>query len=142
MKFWALINNNIVSITAYQEEIPTMDVVGYWVEAPDEYVVVGSSYTGGDFVSSKPVPPILNTITKPAMLNRITDAEFIGILNAAKTDTEVELWRTRFDSLTTFNLTDNSKVITGFSMLVSKGLLTQERATKILTDPIRPEEHF
>lgn len=143
MKFWALINNNTVTITAYQEEMPTIAVIGNWVEAPDEYVVIGSTYTGGDFISSKPIaPPILNIITKAAMLNRIADAEFIGILNAAKTDAEVELWRIRFDSLTTFNLTDNSKVITGFSMLVSKGLLTQERATKILTDPIRPEEHF
>jgi len=141
MKYWALIDNNIVSVVVYQENKPDIPVIGNWVEAPDGYVVSGSTYTGGDFVSSKPiVPPVLNIITKAAMLDRITDTEFIGIINASKTDAEVELWKTRFDISSGFDLTANNKVLAGFPMLVTKGLLTQERATKILTDPISPDE--
>lgn len=79
-------------------------------------------------------------ITKLALLNRMTDEEFIGIINAAKTDAEVELWKTRFDIATTIDLADGSRVVAGFPMLVTKGLLTQERATAILTDPIQPNE--
>ena len=130
----------------FQEEKPTIDVIGEWAEAPDEYVVIGSNYTGGEFVSSKPVivnppiPVIPNIITKLAMLNRMTDAEFIGIITAAKTDAEVDLWKTRFDLATTIDFDDGSKVVEGFPMLVTKGLLTQERATKILTDPIQLSE--
>lgn len=146
MKFWALIDNNTVTNLVFQEEKPNIDVIGNWVEAPDRYVVIGSMYTGGDFVSWKPeivpppIPVIPNIISKNAMLDRITDAEFIGIITAAKTDAEVELWKTRFDALVAFNLTDGNKVIAGFPMLVNKGLLTQERSIKILTDPITPEE--
>jgi len=146
MKFWALIDNSIVTTLVFQQEKPTIHVIGNWVESPDQYTVIGSTYTGGEFVSSKPVvvppplPVIPDVITKTAMLNRMTDAEFIGVINAAKTDAEVDLWKTRFDAAATFDLKDGNKVITGFSMLVNKGLLTQTRATKILTDPIRSEE--
>jgi hypothetical protein len=87
-----------------------------------------------------PPPPASTIITKLALLNRMTDAEFIGILNAAKTDAEVELWKIRFDTATTIDLADGSKVIAGFPMLVSKGLLTQERSTTITTSPIQPNE--
>jgi hypothetical protein len=79
-------------------------------------------------------------ITKLALLNRMTDAEFIGIINAAKTDAEVELWKTRFDLSPTIDLNDGSRVVAGFPMLVSKGLLTQERATEIITNPVQPNE--
>lgn len=146
MKFWALIDNSTVNTVVFQEEKPTIHVIGNWVEAPDGYVVIGSRYTGGDFVSSKPVrvdpplPVIPNVITKTAMLDRMTDPEYIGIINMAKADAEVDLWKTRFDAASTFDLKDGNKVIAGFPMLVSKGLLTQERSNKILMDPIRPEE--
>lgn len=84
--------------------------------------------------------PKPSIITKIALLNRMTDAEFIGIINAAKTDAEVELWKTRFDNATTIDLTSTDRVVAGFPMLVSKALLTQERATVILTAPIQPDE--
>ena len=86
------------------------------------------------------ITPILaNIITRLAFLDRMTDAEFAGILTAAKTDADVEVWKTRFDVATSIDL-DNDRTKAGFDMLVTKGLLTQERATKILTDPIQPNE--
>lgn len=99
---------------------------------------LGNTYANGTF--TPPLVVLPNTITKLALLNRMTDAEFIGIITAAKTDAEIDLWKTRFDSTNTIDLDDGSRVVAGFPMLVTKGLLTQERATKILTDPIQASE--
>lgn len=86
------------------------------------------------------VAPVLpNVITKLALLNRMTDIEFAGILTTAKTDANVEVWKTRFDVATNIDL-DSDRTKSGFDMLVTKNLLTQERVTKILTDPIQPNE--
>jgi len=100
--------------------------------------LLGKKYENGVFVDG-PVVVLPSIISKIALLNRMTDAEFIAIINAAKTDAEVELWKTRFDNATSIDL-DGSRVVAGFPMLVTKGLLTQERATKILTDPIQINE--
>jgi hypothetical protein len=101
--------------------------------------LLGKKYENGVFVDG-PVVVLPSIISKIALLNRMTDAEFIAIINLAKTDAEVELWKTRFDSAVTIDLNDGSKVVAGFPMLVAKGLLTQQRADKILTDPIQPDE--
>ena len=101
--------------------------------------LIGKKYENNVFVEG-PVVILPSIITKLALLNRMTNPEFIGIINAAKTDAEVELWKTRFDAATTIDLADGSRVVAGFPMLVTKGLLTQERATTILTDPIQPNE--
>jgi hypothetical protein len=53
MKYWALIDNAVVTNLVIQETAPDIDIPGTWVEAPDEYVLIGSSYTGGEFISSK-----------------------------------------------------------------------------------------
>jgi hypothetical protein len=84
-------------------------------------------------------PVLLNVITRLALLDRLTDTEFSAILAAAKTDTDVETWKTRFDVATSIDL-DNDRTKAGFDMLVTKTLLSQVRATKILTDPVQPNE--
>jgi hypothetical protein len=84
-------------------------------------------------------PVLPNIITRLALLDRMTDAEFSAILAAAKTDTDVEAWKTRFDVATSIDL-DNDRTKTGFAMLVTKTLLSQERATEILTNPVQPNE--
>ena len=84
-------------------------------------------------------PVLPNVITKLALLDRMTDAEFSGILAAAKTDTDVEAWKTRFDVATSIDF-DSDRTKAGFDMLVTKSLLTQERATAILTNPVQPNE--
>lgn len=90
-------------------------------------------------VGPEPTLPAPNIITKIAMITRFTDAEFVGILTAAKTDVEVEGWYVRFSAANTINL-DDERTQTGINMLVSKNLLTQQRATQILTDPVQPDE--
>jgi hypothetical protein len=91
------------------------------------------------YTSTQPEPVLPNIITRLALLDRMTDAEFSAILAAAKTDTDVETWKTRFDVATSIDL-DNDRTKAGFDMLVTKTLLSQVRATKILTDPVQPNE--
>jgi hypothetical protein len=130
-------DNNIV--TGVTQTTGTIDAANM-IEIPEyDTSLLGKKYENGVFVEG-PVVILPSIITKLALLNRMTDAEFIGIINAAKTDAEVELWKTRFDTATTIDLNDGSRVVAGFPMLVTKGLLTQERATKILTDPIQINE--
>ena len=129
-------NNLVLGVTKATDTIDAANMI----EIPEyDTSLLGKKYENGVFVEGPAVIlPII--ITKLALLNRMTDAEFIGIINAAKTDAEVELWKTRFDNATTIDLADGSRVVAGFPMLVTKGLLTQERATKILTDPIQINE--
>jgi len=91
------------------------------------------------YVGEEPKPVEPNIITKIAMITRFTDPEFVGILTAAKTDPEVEGWYARFSAATTINL-DDARTVSGIDMLVTKTLLTQARATAILTDPVQPAE--
>jgi len=135
--------DNVVRNIAIAEE--AMNVDGIWVNLTDitPEPGIGWTYENAVFVAPPappPAPPEPSIIAKIALLNRMTDAEFVGILTAAKTDVEVELWKTRFDSVTTIDLTDGSRVVAGFPMLVAKGLLTQQRADKILTDPVQLDE--
>jgi hypothetical protein len=130
-------DNNIV--TGVTQTTSTIDAANMIEIAEYDTTLLGKKYENGVFVDG-PVVVLPSIITKLALLNRMTDAEFIGIINAAKTDAEVELWKTRFDNATSIDLNDGSKVVVGFPMLVTKGLLTQERATTILTAPIQPNE--
>jgi hypothetical protein len=130
-------DSNIV--TGVTRAASTIDAAHMIEIAEYDAALLGKKYENGVFVDG-PIVVLPSIISKIALLNRMTDAEFIGIINLAKTDAEVELWKTRFDSVTTVDLNDGSRVVAGFPMLVAKGLLTQERATKILTDPVQPTE--
>lgn len=85
------------------------------------------------------ITPEPNIITKVAFRFRMTDAEYVGVLTAAKTDIEVAAWVETFNMVTQINL-DDQRTKDGVANLVSKDLLTQERATKILTNPVQPNE--
>lgn len=82
-----------------------------------------------------PHPPI----TRLAMIDRFSDAEYTGILTAAKTDVEVQGWLDRLRAISKVDLTEPRNV-SWVNVLVSKNLLTQPRADAILTDPVQPEE--
>ena len=80
-----------------------------------------------------------SSLSKIAMLTRLSDAEYIGILMAAKSDVAVEAWKTKFDAATTISL-DDQRTKDGIALLVTKNLLTQARADAILTDPVQDSE--
>lgn len=104
-----------------------------FVEAnyPGHYVLVGPS--------ENPPTPLAPIITKLAFRFRLTDAEYVGILTAAKTDIEVASWIETFNMVSQIDL-DNQRTKDGVENLVSKNLLTQMRATEILTAPVQPGE--
>lgn len=78
-------------------------------------------------------------ITKVSFRFRMTDAEYVGVISAAKTDVEVEAWLETFNMVSQIDLADQ-RTEDGVANLVSKNLLTQERATEILTAPVQPGE--
>ena len=138
MPNYAQLNGNNI-VTGVTQAAGIIDAA-HMIEIPEyDTSLLGKKYENGVFVDG-PAVVLPSIITKLALLNRMTDAEFIGIINAAKTDAEVELWKTRFYNATSIDLADGSRVVAGFPMLVTKGLLTQERATTILTNPVQPNE--
>jgi hypothetical protein len=90
-------------------------------------------------VGPEPQPYVQPIITKVAFRFRMTDAEYVGILSAAKTDVEVVAWVETFNMVSTIDL-DNQRTKDGVANLVSKNLLTQARADEILTAPVQPGE--
>jgi hypothetical protein len=91
------------------------------------------------YIGEEPKPVEPRIITKTAMLTRFTDDEFVGVLVEARTDAEVEAWYAKFNAATTIDL-DDSRTKTGVTMLYIKSLLSEERATAILSDPVQPNE--
>lgn len=70
-------------------------------------------------------------LTKQEFIDRFTHAEFVGILTAAKTDVDVEAWLFRFNNLVSTIDTTDPRTVSGLSLLVTKGLLTQARADEV-----------
>lgn len=98
---------------------------------PGRYELVGEA--------GSPEPPLPPIITKVAFRFRLTDAEYVAILTASKTDVAVEAWVSTFNMVSQVNLAD-PRTVAGVQQLVEAELLTQERATEILTGPVLPEE--
>lgn len=136
MNKYALIINGVVDSVVEQDTAPTL--AGIWVDVTGLHVGPKYLYDGEDFT-----PPVLNfepnVITKIAFRFRLTEAEYVGILSAAKTDVEVQAWVETFNMVTQVNL-DDSRTATGLEMMVTKGLLTEERKTEILTDQVKLTE--
>lgn len=86
-----------------------------------------------------PQPPPPPIITKLAFRYRLTDAEYVGILTAAKMDVEVAAWVETFNMVSQVNL-DDPRTASGLEMMVSKSLLTEARKTEILTVPVQDSE--
>jgi hypothetical protein len=136
MKRWALIEGGVVANVVEQDSEPTIG--GVWVPVGGMAVGPGDTYDGTFF--SRPVAVESRVITKVSMLTRrLTQAEFVGILTAAKTDVAIEAWKYVFDAASTIDL-DGQNTKDGMALLVGKKLLTQARADAILNDPVQPEE--
>lgn len=90
-------------------------------------------------VGPEPPPPPTWVITKVAMISRFTPQEYVGIVGATSTDVQVQAWYDLFQAATVVNLQDQ-RTIAGIESMVPKNLLTQARATEILTTPAQPNE--
>lgn len=78
-------------------------------------------------------------ISKLALRFRLTDAEYVGILEAAQTDVSVKAWVETFNIVSRINFAD-PRTKDGFELLKAKNLLTEERIIEIVAAPIQPNE--
>jgi hypothetical protein len=141
MGLYAVIKGTVVDCIAIADG--PLDTDGVWVCVDGLDPQPGRDWTYENGVFSPPVPPpapvLPNIITKVAFRFRLTDAEYVGVLNAAKTDVEVAAWVETFNMVTQVNL-DSQRTIDGVAVLVAKGLLTEVRGQEILTSPVTPSE--
>lgn len=141
MGLYAVIKGTIVDGIAIADAPLETDGVWVCVDSLPVKPQPGWSYDGTNFAPPPPplVIPLPNVITKLAMIDRFTEAEYEGVLTAAKSDVQVQGWLDRFSSANQVNL-DDSRTINGIQTLVSKNLLTAQRGQEILTDPVQPNE--
>ena len=142
MSLYAVIKGGVVDGIAIADA--PLDTDGMWicVDGMDPMPGPGWAYENDAFVAPPappPPPPLPNIITKVAFRFRMTDAEYVGVINAAKTDVEVAAWVETFNMVSSIDL-DNQRTKDGVANLVSKNLLTQARADEILTAPVQPNE--
>jgi hypothetical protein len=142
MSLYAVIKGEVVDGIVISDG--PLETDGIWVCVDDVDPQPGPnwSYDGENFAPPPPPPPpppLPNIITKLAMIDRFTEAEYEGVLTAAKTDVQVQGWLDRFAAANQINL-DDSRTVSGIDLLVSKNLLTQERGQEILTNPVQPNE--
>ena len=81
----------------------------------------------------------LKIITHLAMVSRFTDAEYVQIVSAAKTDIEMQAWYDRF-MISKFIDLEDPRTIAGMMLLQSKNILTDARMSEILNAPVQPSE--
>jgi hypothetical protein len=138
-KKFAILKSNIVDAIAIADT--PLDTGHVWVDLTDISPEPGPGWFYNNGVFTQPPAPLLSAkiITKLAFRFRFTDAEYAGIITAAKTDAEVQVWYDTFNMVTAINL-DNQRTKDGVANLVSKNLLTQSRADEILTTALKPEE--
>jgi hypothetical protein len=133
-KNYAIVQNNVVVNIA----VSTYPLAPNWIQS--DVAQIGWTYNGSTFSPPAPAPdtrpPI---ITRLAFRYRMTDEEYVGILNAAKTDVSVAAWVETFNIVSQVNLND-PRTKSGLDMMVSKNLLTADRETAILTASVTPDE--
>ena len=140
MSLYAVIKGNVVDGIAIADAPLQTGSVWVCVDGMDPMPGPGWTYENDTFSLPPVVIPVLpNIITKLAMIDRFTEAEYEGVLTAAKTDVQVQGWLDRFNVSNQINL-DDSRTINGINLLVSKNLLTQERGNEILTAPVQDSE--
>jgi hypothetical protein len=139
MSLYAVIKGNLIDGIVIADA--PIDSDGMWVCIDNVTPQPGPywTYENGVFTPPPPAPPLPNVITKAAFRFRMTDAEYVGVLSAAKTDVEVASWVETFNMVSSIDL-DNQRTKDGVANLVSKNLLTQARANEILTAPVQPGE--
>jgi len=80
-------------------------------------------------------------ITKLGLRRRLTFTELCTLTAAAKTVVQVEALMGNLAVATYIDL-NRSDTIAGFGLIVSLGLVTQDRANEILSAPIRDDEKY
>lgn len=113
--------------------LPGTRVEAFAVQRPSGDVFEWSVNSFTKTLTYSPPPVVKPTvIPKDEFVDRFTDAELNGILAAGRTDVQVARWLEKARGAGGIDLT-SPKVAAGMALLVSKGLVTAERKTEILT---------
>ena len=84
-------------------------------------------------------PSYGSVITSAAFRQRLTFDERVAIELAAETDATVRVWKTDLESVTRRDLA-SPDTVEFLQIVVERGLVTQLRATDILTAPVQQSE--
>lgn len=106
-------------------------------EKPESDNMLYAKWSGSDwyYIEEAPqeeTPVVSNIISKLEFLNRLGDDEYVAVLTASKSDVVVEAWLNKFNLMAVIDLSD-TKIQNGLSMLVSKNLITQQKADSIIS---------
>ena len=138
---YAVIEDGVVVNTVEAEA----KLVAEWVACPDsagvEWTYDGVSFTAPVLPEPPPAQPLDygTQITRLAFRNRFTSAEKVALYTAAASSIPIKIY---LDDLAAATFVDLSRAdtIASVGALVTAGLLTQNRATVILTTLVIPEE--
>lgn len=131
MKRWAFIKQNFVDTIVDQETEPTVfvDESNFWVEVTGSCIGPGHKYNKNTKTFSEPDPlPVI--LSKLEMITKL-DSAYPAIINASKTDVDVEIWLEKFRLTNSFNLSD-AAVISSLQFLITKNLISQSKIDNIL----------
>jgi hypothetical protein len=103
-------------------------------EAADAFVAdaIAAGWTSAPLPSPPPSPPAPTIWTALEFMRRFTQSERLAIITAGRTDAAVEDIRSQLAASNEV-ISDDPSLVAGLIYLVSKGLLTPERKTAILT---------
>lgn len=90
-------------------------------------------------IPTPPAPDYGTKVTRLAFRNRFSGAEKVALYTAAASSVPIKIYLDDLAAATFVDLTRDDTA-TSLQVLVSAGLLTQARATTILSAPVQPEE--
>jgi len=152
LNYGQFLNNNLVSMvenfsdtnpprSAFNGQLwfnPTSNLLSLFDASNAWHSLATQQWATNNFVqmssATETTPTVFTALT---FLGRFTAAEQTAIANVATTNGTVLLWMIQVAAAQTLDLT-NSQTIAGVNALVTAGLITQARATAILTPSITP----
>lgn len=145
MRYYALIGgqNEVVGIVSLEESqiADFSKTFAQVIDITDQQPMpqIGWSFDGQSIVGTSPS----KKITKLAMLQRLTVPERLGILTyVGANPASVPAMLLQNIMVTTFVDLSRADTQAGIQVLVQLGLLTQDRATTILTSPVSAAEAY
>ena len=139
MPFFAQLNAGIVvAVSELYADAASTELIPI---AEYDTSLLGKRYEGGVFLNVEQPPQ--TQITRLAFLSRFTDEEAIALdLASMGATVEAATFRRYISKVNAASFIDlnNQDTINGVNTLAALGILTEERATEILTAPVQQHE--
>lgn len=143
MKNYAQLENGIVvNVIIAEDSYPWEDDLEH-LDVTNHIVHIGMTREEALASPTKPIVPDIvpyygTRVTRLALRNRFTGGEKAALYTAAETSIPIKIYLDDLAAATYVDLA-RADTIASINSLVGT-ILTQERATAILTDPVQPEE--